>query len=232
MRQHIGRWFRVGLWLVPVLGLCIWTGYSALPSLEARDLAGPLCSAATSAVRAVRPASAPLRQVSVGRVETVPGMPAVPDPKNLYGATASDRLAPAVAGTPTRIYVPEVTAMFAAGLRLTALIHLTGDGFFNLTRTAAPIGYLIHTLPPTPPIFAVLQQVGRLSDAEMCQVYNLGIGFCVVVAEPDAERVLQIAAEYGTRAWRIGTTVASPERTITIEPRRLQSREQRFVSQQ
>ena len=144
-----------------------------------------------------------------------------------FGRTVGEELL-----EPTRIYVPEVTAMFATGLQLKALIHLTGDGFFNLTRTAAPIGYLIHTLPPTPPIFAVLQQVGRLSDAEMCQVYNLGIGFCVVVAEPDAERVLQIAAEHGTRAWRIGTTVASPERTITIEPRRLQSREQRFVSQQ
>src|SRR5262249_58225188 len=38
---------------------------------------------------------------------------------------------------PTRIYVPEVTAMFAANLPLKALAHVTGDGFFNLTRTAA-----------------------------------------------------------------------------------------------
>lgn len=131
---------------------------------------------------------------------------------------------------PTRIYVPEVTAMFAAGLRLKALMHVTGDGFFNLARTAAPIGYVIHTLPPPPPIFGVLQAVGGLSDAEMFQVYNMGIGFCVVAAEPDAERVLQIATAHGTRAWRIGATVASAERTITIEPRRLRSREQRFVS--
>ena len=107
---------------------------------------------------------------------------------------------------------------------------MTGDGFFNLMRTAAPIGYVIHTLPPAPPIFSVLQEAGKLSDAEMFQVYNMGIGFCVVVAESDAERVMQIAAEHDTRAWRIGVTVASAERAITIEPRRLQSREQRFVS--
>lgn len=131
---------------------------------------------------------------------------------------------------PTRIYVPEVTAMFAAGLQLKALAHVTGDGFFNLIRTASPIGYVIHTLPPAPAIFAVLQDVGRLSDAEMFQVYNMGVGFAVVVSESDAERVIQIAAEYGTRAWRLGVTVASPERAITIEPRRLQSREQRFVA--
>lgn len=131
---------------------------------------------------------------------------------------------------PTRIYVSEITAMFAAGLQLRALIHVTGDGFLNLTRTAAPIGYVIHTLPPTPPIFSVLQEVGGISNAEMFQVYNMGIGFCVVVAEPDAERAMQIAAAHGTRAWRLGTTVASPERTIIIEPRQLQSHKQRFVS--
>ncbi len=142
-----------------------------------------------------------------------------------FGRTVGEELL-----EPTRIYVPEVTAMFAAGLRLKALMHVTGDGFFNLIRTAAPIGYLIHTLPPTPPIFSVLQEVGGLSDAEMFQVYNMGIGFCVVVAESDAERVMQIAADHGAHAWQIGVTVASAERTITIEPRHLQSREQRFVS--
>jgi phosphoribosylformylglycinamidine cyclo-ligase len=130
---------------------------------------------------------------------------------------------------PTRIYVPEVTAMFAAGLRIKALIHLTGDGFFNLTRTAEPIGYHIDALPPTPPIFSVLQEVGKLSAAEMFQVYNMGVGFCVVVTAADADRVMRIAAEHATQAWRIGQTVASLERTITIAPRRLRSYEQRFA---
>jgi phosphoribosylformylglycinamidine cyclo-ligase len=142
-----------------------------------------------------------------------------------FGRTVGEELL-----EPTHIYVPEITAMLAAGLQLKALIHLTGDGFLNLTRTAAPIGYHIHTLPPTPPIFSVLQEVGRLSDAEMFQVYNMGVGFGVVVAATDADRVLQVAKEHGTRAWKIGVTVVSAERVITIEPRRLQSQEQRFVS--
>lgn len=141
-----------------------------------------------------------------------------------FGRTVGEELV-----EPTRIYVPEVTAMFAAGLQIKALIHLTGDGFLNLTRTAAPIGYHIDTLPPTPPIFRVLQEVGKLHDAEMFQVYNMGVGFCVVVTEADADRVMQIAAERKLPAWRIGQTVAAPERTITIEPRRLRSHEQRFV---
>lgn len=142
-----------------------------------------------------------------------------------FGRTVGEELL-----EPTRIYVPEVTEMFSAGLQLKALIHLTGDGFFNLTRTAARIGYHIDMLPPTPPIFSVLQEVGKLSVTEMFQVYNMGVGFCVVVAEADVSRVLQIAAAHATSAWRIGQAVASPERTITIEPHRLRSHEQHFVS--
>jgi YVTN family beta-propeller protein len=39
-------------------------------------------------------------------VETVPGMPPVPDPTNLYSETRSDKLSPAVAGALSRVYVP------------------------------------------------------------------------------------------------------------------------------
>ncbi len=142
-----------------------------------------------------------------------------------FGRTAGEELL-----EPTHIYVPEIIAMFTAGINLKALIHITGDGFFNLTRTEAAIGYHIHTLPPPLPIFTVLQDAGQLTDAEMYQVYNMGIGFCVIVAETDADRVMQIITEHDGRAWQIGTTVESPERTITIEPRQLQSREGHFVS--
>jgi phosphoribosylformylglycinamidine cyclo-ligase len=129
---------------------------------------------------------------------------------------------------PTRIYVAEIVEMMEAGLALRALIHMTGDGFFNLTRTEAAVGYVIHTLPDPPPIFRVLQQLGGVSEAEMFQVYNMGIGFCVVVAESDARRVIDIAAKHGSRAWEIGLVVPDAGRTITIEPRRLQSQEKRF----
>ena len=125
---------------------------------------------------------------------------------------------------PTRIYVPEVTAMLATDVPIKALMHLTGDGFLNLSRVEAPVGFRIETLPDIPPIFAVLQERGKLSDAEMFQVYNMGIGFCVVVAEKDVERIIDVAVEHGSQAWRIGTAVASAEHTITIEPRRLTSR--------
>lgn len=130
---------------------------------------------------------------------------------------------------PTRIYVAAVTAMLAADIQIKALMHLTGDGFLNLCRVAAPVGFRIESLPETPPLFAVLQERGRLNDTEMFQVYNMGIGFCVVAAETDVERIIELAAEHQCPAWRIGTAVASPQRTVTIEPRQITSRDGQFV---
>src|SRR5260370_10514432 len=45
--------------------------------------------------------------VSAG-VETVPGMPPVTDPTNLYSETGPDKLSPAVTNVPARVYVPNV----------------------------------------------------------------------------------------------------------------------------
>jgi YVTN family beta-propeller protein len=106
VRQHIGRWLSVALWLVPVLGLCGWAGVGALPSLGPHDISGALCSTASSAIRKVQPASQLPREVRTGPVDTVPGMPPVLDPSNLYSAAASDRLGPAATEMPARVYVP------------------------------------------------------------------------------------------------------------------------------
>ena len=106
MRQHVRRWFGVALWLVPVVGLCGWAGGAALPAAGTRDFAGALCSAAASAIRALRSSPVLLRQIRGGPVETVPGMPPVLDPSNLNSAAAAGRLDPAVAGALVRVYVP------------------------------------------------------------------------------------------------------------------------------
>jgi YVTN family beta-propeller protein len=108
VRQHVGQWFCAALWLVPLLGLCAWVGAAALPSFGARETAGALCSAAASALRTARSGSVALREARVGPVDTLPGMPPVPDPSNVYSAVAAGLFSPAVNGTPSRIYVPNL----------------------------------------------------------------------------------------------------------------------------
>ncbi len=109
MRWHFVRWFRLALWLGPVVAFCGWAGGSALPSRSDEARGGSLCSAAPIGARAGVPVAGLLRKVRVNPdepVQTVPGMPAVLDPKNLYSGAAADRLSPAVGGALSRVYVP------------------------------------------------------------------------------------------------------------------------------
>src|SRR5215469_2313686 len=106
VRQHIGRWLGVAVWLVPTVAICSWVAVEALPGRGAQDISGALCSAGTSALANTQTVPQLQTKVRTSPVETVPDMPPVSDPSNLYSATASDRFAPAAAGTPTRVYVP------------------------------------------------------------------------------------------------------------------------------
>jgi YVTN family beta-propeller protein len=106
VHQKFVRWFRVAAWLSSVLALCGWVSGSALPLPQADQRAGALCSAAPSAARAAQPGAALLRKIRAAAVDPVPGMPPVSDSSNLYSGTAADRMSSTVAGSLSRIYVP------------------------------------------------------------------------------------------------------------------------------
>jgi len=117
---------------------------------------------------------------------------------------------------PTRIYVREVLDVLRSGVAVKAMAHITSDGLTNLLRVQAPVGYVLETLPEPQSIFRLLQELGKVSDAEMFQVYNMGVGFCLVVAPPDADRALAILRGHGREAAVLGRAVADPERRVRL----------------
>jgi phosphoribosylformylglycinamidine cyclo-ligase len=130
--------------------------------------------------------------------------------------------------TPTLIYVKEALAMLDAGLDVKAFIHITGDGFLNLTRVDAPVGFVIDRLLSVPPIFDLIQRHGTVPDTEMFRVYNMGVGFCVILDPADADRVAAIAAQHGKTAAVIGYVIDDAERRVWIPQRALLGRGDRF----
>ncbi|MEW6189763.1 MAG: phosphoribosylformylglycinamidine cyclo-ligase [Actinomycetota bacterium] len=128
---------------------------------------------------------------------------------------------------PTRIYVPEIMEILNSGLNVKALIHITGDGFLNLTRVASEVGYVINYLPEPPPIFSLIQKLGNVTDEEMYKVYNMGIGFCLVVAPDDLASALEIIKKHDIRSHQMGY-VRGGKRRVIIEPRKLMSKGNRF----
>ena len=122
---------------------------------------------------------------------------------------------------PTHIYVQEALNLLRQIPSVKALAHITSDGFLNLTRVKASVSYVIDELPPVPPVFSIIGRLGEVDEAEMFAVYNMGIGFCAVVSEADAERAISILGSGGKRAWRIGFVVADGKRTVSLPKQKL-----------
>ncbi|HVM34256.1 MAG TPA: phosphoribosylformylglycinamidine cyclo-ligase [Actinomycetota bacterium] len=122
---------------------------------------------------------------------------------------------------PTAIYVRAVVGLWENGIETRGLVHMTSDGFANLCRLDAPVGYEIEELPDAPPIFTLIQRAGEIEDSEMYRVFNMGIGFVVVVPEPAGEDAIAVLGDGGYRAMRIGR-VSNQEGLVHIRPRGLE----------
>jgi phosphoribosylformylglycinamidine cyclo-ligase len=116
---------------------------------------------------------------------------------------------------PTAIYVRAVTGLWEAGVDTRGLSHITGDGFANLLRLGAEVGYALDSLPEPHPIFELIGQRGGLEAAEMFRVFNMGVGMVVITSEAQADVALAALASSGYEACRIGT-VTSEKGTVRI----------------
>jgi phosphoribosylformylglycinamidine cyclo-ligase len=132
---------------------------------------------------------------------------------------------------PTRIYVREIREMMDAGLRIKALAHITSTGFLNLSRAAAPVGYVLDKLPEPLPIFRLIQAHGDISDEDMYFAYNMGIGFCVILAPEDVEAAHAIALRHQLQSYTIGHTVNDPEKKVFIPALKLVGFDDKFCRQ-
>ena len=130
--------------------------------------------------------------------------------------------------TPTLIYVKPIVQILESDIDVKTLIHVTGDGFLNLLRVHSDVGFVIDNLPEVPPVFKLIQDAGDVSDEEMFRVYNMGVGFCVVVPEGDADRAMQYVGEAGFAARRIGHVDPSLGRVVRIPARNLRGEDGAF----
>lgn len=120
---------------------------------------------------------------------------------------------------PTAIYVREVKRLLADEAPVRGLFNITGGGFTNLLRAKAEgVGFLLDRLPEPPPIFSLLQEAGQVGDAEMHQVFNMGVGFVVVVPQGQVEPVLDAARAEQKDAWPIGRVVADAKKRCVVVP--------------
>ena len=91
---------------------------------------------------------------------------------------------------PTRIYVQAVKELIEK-CEINGLAHITGGGFKKLFRITKK-GFEITKLPKHHDIFEEIKELGNISYHEMFSVFNMGIGFVVVLPKNEVENALQI----------------------------------------
>ena len=106
---------------------------------------------------------------------------------------------------PTEIYVKPVVELLDSPIDVRGLAHITSGGLGNLLRLEAEVGYEIGSPLPVPPIFELIRERAAVPDDEMHDVFNMGTGFCVVVAASDEDDALGLLRRHYADAARIGT---------------------------
>jgi phosphoribosylformylglycinamidine cyclo-ligase len=111
---------------------------------------------------------------------------------------------------PTKIYAKPVLDMHKQ-LDIHSMGHITGGGFFENLPRMLPDGLAAEVELGSwaaLPVFNMLKEKGSLTDKDLYSVFNMGIGFVVALPEDEAEKALQIAAEHGEKAFKIGRVIA------------------------
>ncbi len=113
---------------------------------------------------------------------------------------------------PTRIYVNAIFDLIEK-CPVHGLAHITGGGFKKLFRITN-LGFRIDNWCEVPYIFREIQSVGNIDFQEMFSIFNMGIGFIVVVPEDKAQEAVNILSEH-FESHIIGEIVEDP--IISIE---------------
>ncbi len=132
-------------------------------------------------------------------------------PIELGGKTLGEALI-----TPTKIYVKPMLALFDE-IKVKGVSHITGGGFYENMPRSIPDGLGVkidRRDVRVLPIFDLIAKRGGISERDMFNTFNMGVGMSVVVAKADADRALEILRAHGEDAYIIGEIVESCDKVI------------------
>ena len=111
--------------------------------------------------------------------------------------------------TPTKIYVKPVLAVMDE-ITVKGVSHITGGGFYeNIPRSLKKgcAARIAKADVRTPALFDVMQREGGISEHDMFNTFNMGVGMVLTVAPEDADKAIAILKAHGEDAYRLGTIV-------------------------
>ena len=111
--------------------------------------------------------------------------------------------------TPTRIYVKPVLEVIRRGM-VHGVAHITGGGFDENIPRILQDGQGVEVTEGSweiLPVFHFLEKYGKIPHREMFNIFNMGVGMVIAVAEKDAPEVIRILGDNGEKASVIGRVI-------------------------
>jgi phosphoribosylformylglycinamidine cyclo-ligase len=111
---------------------------------------------------------------------------------------------------PTRLYAPSIVQLlgsYKVKRVVSGMAHITGGGLADNLSRALPEGVdavIRKNTWEVPALFRLLQEQGNVEEDEMWRVFNMGIGYCVIVRPLFADAVTDKLRAAGERVFRIG----------------------------
>ena len=118
--------------------------------------------------------------------------------------------------TPTKIYVRPILALLDK-VEVKGISHITGGGFYENMPRSIPKGLGVKIKKSDVkvlPIFDLIQKTGNISEHDMYNTFNMGVGMCVAVAKENVQKALEILKANGEDAYVIGEIVRSDSGVI------------------
>jgi phosphoribosylformylglycinamidine cyclo-ligase len=107
-------------------------------------------------------------------------------------------------------YLPLLEGLIDSGL-IKGLAHITGGGLLENIPRILPEGTAVQIRRgswPVLPIFQLLQDMGKVEEAEMYRTFNMGIGMVVICSTQDAAAIRRHSEQKGTQTFEIGSVIA------------------------
>ncbi len=118
---------------------------------------------------------------------------------------------------PTKIYVKALKGIKQAGVKIKACSHITGGGFYENVPRMLRDGVRARIQKdsyPTPPIFKLLAEKGRIEEKIMYNTYNMGIGMILAVDPSDREKAVEAIRGAGEEPFVIGFVEAGEKGVV------------------
>ncbi len=118
--------------------------------------------------------------------------------------------------TPTKIYVKPVLALMEA-VKVKSVAHITGGGFYENIPRSLPAGLgakIRRDDVRVLPVFEEIAKAGGITERDMFNTFNMGVGMICITAKEDADRALETLQANGEDAYILGEVVKSEEGVI------------------